>query len=54
MITNLIQRHSGRYSAPFGAARNSHLQACGIDYDTGVDLDPYTLFPKWLQPRTTA
>lgn len=50
--------HIGGCTELFDAMRNGalqrHLQACGIDYDTGVDLDPYTLFPKWLQPRTTA
>ena len=30
------------------------LQVCGIDHQAGVELDPYTLFPKWLQPRATA
>lgn len=50
--------HIGGCTELFDAMRNGalqrHLQACGIDYDTSVDLDPYTLFPKWLQPRTTA
>jgi cysteine synthase A len=50
--------HIGGCTELFDAMRDGalqrHLQACGIDYDTDVDLDPYTLFPKWLQPRATA
>ncbi len=49
--------HVGGCTELFDAMREGalerRLQACGIDYDTGVELDPYTLFPKWLQPRAT-
>ncbi len=30
------------------------LEQCDIDYDTGVEIDPYTLLPKWLHPRKSA
>jgi hypothetical protein len=26
----------------------------GIAWDTRVDVDPYSLLPKWLQPRKSA
>jgi cysteine synthase len=29
------------------------LQESAIAYDTSVDIDPYSLLPKWLQPRKT-
>lgn len=50
--------HVGGCTELFDAMREGalqrHLQASGIDYDTRVELDPYSLFPKWLQPRATA
>jgi len=30
------------------------LQERGIAYRTDVDIDPYSLLPKWLQPRKSA
>ncbi|MEX2124594.1 MAG: cysteine synthase A [Woeseia sp.] len=30
------------------------LRGAGIAYDSSVDIDPYTLFPQWLQPRKSA
>jgi cysteine synthase A len=36
-----------------GAAREL-LARSGVAFDATVDLDPYTLLPKWLQPRETA
>jgi hypothetical protein len=26
----------------------------GAAFDAGADLDPYSLLPKWLQPRKSA
>jgi cysteine synthase A len=36
-----------------GAARDL-LAKRGVAFDAGVDLDPYSLLPKWLQPRKSA
>jgi len=36
-----------------GAARDL-LVKNGIAFNAGVDLDPYSLLPKWLQPRKSA
>nr|MBO2514226.1 hypothetical protein [Gammaproteobacteria bacterium] len=36
-----------------GTAREL-LTRAGVSFDTDVDLDPYSLLPKWLQPRRTA
>jgi hypothetical protein len=30
------------------------LDACGVSYRRSVDIDPYSLLPKWLQPRLSA
>jgi cysteine synthase A len=30
------------------------LVKSGVAFDTGADLDPYSLLPKWLQPRKSA
>jgi cysteine synthase A len=42
----------------FDAMRNGQMQALfrenGIAFDESVDLDPYDLMPKWLQPRKSA
>ncbi|MBL8437485.1 MAG: cysteine synthase A [Zoogloeaceae bacterium] len=50
--------HIGGCTEVFDAVRAGDFQrrlaAAGIDFDAAVDLDPYTLFPKWLQPRKTA
>jgi cysteine synthase A len=50
--------HVGGCTELFDATRDGSLQrrlaAHGIAYDAGVEVDPYTLFPKWLQPRKTA
>ncbi|NMF91254.1 cysteine synthase A [Aromatoleum petrolei] len=50
--------HIGGCTELFDAVRDGSLQrrlaAGAIDYDTSVDIDPYSLFPKWLQPRKTA
>ncbi len=36
-----------------GAAR-ALLVKSGASFDAGADLDPYSLLPKWLQPRKSA
>ncbi len=50
--------HIGGCTELFDAVRAGSLQrrlaAHAIGYDTAVDIDPYSLFPKWLQPRKTA
>ncbi len=50
--------HVGGCTELFDAMRAGSLRArfdaCGIAYDEGVDLDPYGLFPQWLQPRASA
>jgi cysteine synthase A len=50
--------HVGGCTELFDAVRDGTLQrrldAHGIAYDRQADFDPYTLFPKWLQPRRTA
>jgi cysteine synthase A len=30
------------------------LEAAGAQYDRSVELNPYSLLPKWVQPRMTA
>ncbi|HEX6260210.1 MAG TPA: cysteine synthase A [Woeseiaceae bacterium] len=51
-------QHMGGCTDLFDAMRSGALQErlkdCGIAYDTSVDIDPYTLTPKWLQPRKSA
>jgi len=50
--------HIGGCTELFDAVRDGSLQrrlaARAIGFDTAVDIDPYSLFPKWLQPRKTA
>ncbi|NMG74991.1 cysteine synthase A [Aromatoleum diolicum] len=50
--------HIGGCTELFDAVRDGSLQrrlaAHAIGYDANVDIDPYSLFPKWLQPRKTA
>ena len=42
----------------FDAWRNGSLQKMldvrGVTYDRDLVIDPYTLLPKWLQPRKSA
>ena len=30
------------------------LDAAGVEYDRNVELNPYSLLPKWVHPRKTA
>jgi cysteine synthase A len=50
--------HIGGATDLFDAWRNGSLQKkldeAGVSYDREVNLDPYTLLPKWLQPRKSA
>src|SRR5690606_20299440 len=50
--------HVGGATDLFDAWRNGTarelLTRAGVSFDTDVDLDPYSLLPKWLQPRRTA
>src|SRR5690606_22771959 len=50
--------HIGGCTDLFDAWRAGSIQrllsAKGISYDTRLQIDPYSLLPKWLQPRRTA
>jgi cysteine synthase A len=50
--------HVGGCTELFDAMTNGsvqkRLEAAGVDYDRSVRLNPYTLLPKWVQPRMTA
>jgi cysteine synthase len=50
--------HIGGCTDLFDAWRDGSIQRRlfenGIDYDVGAAIDPYSLLPKWLQPRRTA
>jgi cysteine synthase A len=50
--------HIGGCTDLFDAMRNGtmqeRLEAAGVAFDRGVDLDPYTLLPKWMHPRKAA
>jgi cysteine synthase A len=50
--------HIGGCTDLFNAWRDGSIQRRlsdhGIHYDTSAAVDPYSLLPKWLQPRKTA
>ena len=50
--------HIGGATDLFDAWRNGNIQKRldegGVSYDRDVKLDPYSLLPKWLQPRKSA
>jgi cysteine synthase A len=50
--------HIGGATDLFDAWRSGKLQKrmdeSGVNYDHEANLDPYTLLPKWLQPRKSA
>jgi len=50
--------HIGGCTDLFNAWRDGSIQrrltSKGIRYDAGVEIDPYSLLPKWQQPRKTA
>jgi len=50
--------HIGGATEMFDAWRNGKARELlgnrGVSFDAKVDLDPYSLLPKWLQPRKSA
>jgi len=50
--------HIGGATDLFNAWRDGSAQKrlddAGVAYDREANLDPYTLLPKWLQPRKSA
>jgi cysteine synthase A len=50
--------HVGGATDLFDAWRNGKARALlaqrGVTFDAAADLDPYSLLPKWLQPRKSA
>ncbi len=50
--------HIGGATDVFDAWRSKllqrHLDECGVTYDRELEIDPYSLLPKWLQPRKSA
>jgi cysteine synthase A len=42
------------FEAMRSGAMQERLQECGVAYDASADIDPYSLLPKWLQPRKSA
>ncbi len=51
-------QHLGGCTDLFDAMRGGELQrrldAAGMAYDRGIELDPYSLLPKWMHPRQAA
>lgn len=51
-------RHVGGCTDLLDAMANGSMQqmldAAGVEYDRSVELDPYSLLPRWVQPRKTA
>ena len=51
-------KHIGGCTELFDAMRDGSMQEqlreSGVAYDAGMDIDPYTLLPNWLQPRKSA
>jgi len=51
-------KHMGGCTELFDSIRDGSAQAWlasnGIDFDSTVELDPYDLLPKWVQPRKSA
>ncbi len=54
----LAGKHIGGCTELFDALADGSLQrllaAAGVEYDRSVELDPYSLLPKWVHPRKTA
>ncbi|MGD8341780.1 MAG: glutaredoxin, partial [Gammaproteobacteria bacterium] len=50
--------HIGGCTETFDSWRDGslrrRLEAAGVEYRKSVDVDPYDLLPKWLQPRKSA
>ncbi|MGD2167445.1 MAG: cysteine synthase A [Gammaproteobacteria bacterium] len=51
-------QHIGGCTETFDSWRDGSLRqlmdAHGVEYDARVEIDPYDLLPKWLQPRKSA
>jgi cysteine synthase A len=51
-------QHIGGCTELFDAMRDGSMQVllekAGVAYDKNVELDPYTLLPKWVHPRKSA
>jgi cysteine synthase A len=51
-------KHIGGCTELFDSMRDGSMQKqldqCGVDYDESIELDPYSLLPKWLHPRKSA
>jgi cysteine synthase A len=50
--------HIGGCTELFDAMRDGSLRSllgeCGVEYDETVDVDPFSLLPKWVHPRKSA
>jgi cysteine synthase A len=42
------------FDAMADGSLHERLDAAGVEYDRSVDLNPYSLLPKWVHPRKTA
>jgi cysteine synthase A len=42
------------FDAMRSGAMQQMLDAAGVAWERGVDLDPYSLLPKWVHPRKAA
>jgi cysteine synthase A len=42
------------FDAMRAGALQQRLEAAGVAYDRSVELDPYSLLPKWVHPRKAA
>jgi len=42
------------FDAMADGSLHERLDAAGVEYDHSVDLNPYSLLPKWVHPRKTA
>jgi len=51
-------RHVGGCTDLFDAMRagtlQQRLEVAGVAFDRAVELDPYSLLPKWMHPRKAA
>lgn len=42
------------FDAMFDGSMQRALDACGVNYDADVEVNPYELLPAWVHPRKTA
>jgi cysteine synthase A len=45
---------TGLFDAMRAGEMQTRLDSCDVSYDESVNIDPYELLPKWLQPRKLA